>query len=442
MDSDEKERLQISNSEIASITDYFKAIAHPKRLNILYFLTVESMCDFTRLKKLTELSKTALANHLSQLEKLKLIKRVERGHYEITEDGKNLVHNTIEIYKKSQFSDINTSQSIGREYMKFISNIKMLSDIEFKSYWVSQLASLHGCLDYLGIKISTPWLFGVTGHAFIINIADRICPSGPTAWKNDMIIDLIQNIGIKIESFYAETCYSDYEEQLQNGWNFVKSSINQNHPCYGWQIGDIKEYYIIYGYDNVGYYYKGYFQEGGAGPKSWKDIGKMFIRLYSVKKANTSVDYSIQVKKAFQMVLKHSKNPSDWIHKPEYSSGLDGFDRWIRWIENGEAEQFGQAYNSRVWAECRSEAVNFLREARIHLNSKFKPYFDKAIEHYELVAKNLTKVNEMYPFDMNKLTINPIGINEKSRVGANLLKNAREAELNGLLDLEKILDIL
>jgi hypothetical protein len=271
---------------------------------------------------------------------------------------------------------------------------------------------------------------------------DQACPSGPTAWKNDMILDLGNNIGITIERFYAEPCELDYEKQIQNGWDFVVFSLKENSPCYGWQIGDIREFYIIYGFDNIGYYYKGYFQEEGAGPKPWKDIGKMHIALYSVKKGNKSVDPSTQVKLALQMVLRHSKNPSNWIYKPDYSSGIQGFDRWIKWVENGKAEQFGQAYNSGIWAECRQEAVKFLQEAKNRLTNNVKPYFDKAIKHYEIVANSLTKLANLYPFDMDKLTIEPIGINEKSRTAVNLLKNAREAEINGLSDLKDIFEIL
>ncbi|MFX0042481.1 MAG: winged helix-turn-helix domain-containing protein [Candidatus Hodarchaeota archaeon] len=442
MDFDKTNLLKSSKEESTYIAEYFKAIAHPMRLKILITLTLEGLCNFLRLKKLTNLSKTALANHLSQLENLKLIKRIERGHYKVTEDGELLVHNNIALYRSSEFSKINTRQSIGQQYMKSISNIKKLSNIEFKSYWVSQLVSLYGCLEYLGINISMPWLFGITGHAFIINIADHICPSGPTAWKNNMIRDLVQNVGASVEEFCADREDPDYEKKLKYAWDFVRSSIRDNNPCYGWQIGDVSEYYIIYGYDNNGYYYKGYFQEEGAGPKSWKEIGQMFIKMYSVKKDTTTVDIPTQVKKALKMVLKHSKNPDDWIYKPKYSSGLIGFDRWIKWVENGKAEQFGQAYNSQVWAECRQEAVKFLQEAKVHLNNKVKPYLEKAIENYEIVANNLTKVAELYPFEMKKLTIDPIGINDKSKVTINLLKKAREAESNGLRDLENIIELL
>lgn len=442
MDFDKKELLRISNDEINNITEYFKAIAHPKRLKILNTLNIERLCDFSRLKKITGLSKTALANHLSQLESLKLINRVERGHYEITEDGKNLVHNNIDLYKKSQFSNINIRKSIAQQYLNSMSNSKKLRNIEFKSYWVSQLASLHGCLEFLGVNISTAWLFGITGHAFIINIADHIDSDGPTAWNNEMILNLAKNLGVVIKEFCAEREDPEYEKRLKDGWSFIKSSINKNNPCYGWQIGDIREFYIIFGYDNIGYYYKGYFQEEGAGPKPWNEIGQMFIRIYSVEKEDDAVGFPTQVKNALQNVLKHSTNPDEWIFKPEFNSGLNGYERWIKWVENGKAEHFGHAYNSQVWAECRQEAVNFLSEAKTHLSNKFKPYLDKAMKNYEIVANNLTKVAELYPFNMNKLTIDPIGINEKSKLTVDLLKNAYEAEAKGLLDLEKIIEIL
>lgn len=36
--------------------------------------------------------------------------------------------------------------------------------------WVSHMGCLKGCLDYLGIGISEAWLYGGTGHAFVINL--------------------------------------------------------------------------------------------------------------------------------------------------------------------------------------------------------------------------------------------------------------------------------
>ena len=35
---------------------------------------------------------------------------------------------------------------------------------------VERLGCIKGCLDYLGRDISLPWLYGCTGHAFIISL--------------------------------------------------------------------------------------------------------------------------------------------------------------------------------------------------------------------------------------------------------------------------------
>lgn len=50
--------------------------------------------------------------------------------------------------------------------------MKTLEHLRWKRHYVSHLGCIKGCLNYLGMEISDAWLFGGTGHAFIINIAD------------------------------------------------------------------------------------------------------------------------------------------------------------------------------------------------------------------------------------------------------------------------------
>ncbi len=49
---------------------------------------------------------------------------------------------------------------------------KKLENLRWRSRWTSHLGCVKGCLDYLNIDISDAWLYGATGHAFIINVAD------------------------------------------------------------------------------------------------------------------------------------------------------------------------------------------------------------------------------------------------------------------------------
>jgi len=48
---------------------------------------------------------------------------------------------------------------------------KKIENLRWKPKWVSHMGCLKGCLDYLDLKVSDAWLYGATGHAFIINVA-------------------------------------------------------------------------------------------------------------------------------------------------------------------------------------------------------------------------------------------------------------------------------
>lgn len=46
----------------------------------------------------------------------------------------------------------------------------MLQDLGWKPRWVNHLGCLKGCLDHIGVEASDGWLYGVTGHAFVLNM--------------------------------------------------------------------------------------------------------------------------------------------------------------------------------------------------------------------------------------------------------------------------------
>jgi len=52
----------------------------------------------------------------------------------------------------------------------------------------------------------------------------------------------------------------------------VKDAIDEGLPCYGWEL-DIPEYYVVYGYDEKGYLFKGPMCEKGKGSKPWSELG-------------------------------------------------------------------------------------------------------------------------------------------------------------------------
>ena len=312
---------------------------------------------------------------------------------------------------------------------------KMLEGLKWSPKWVSHLGCIKGCLEYLKIDVSDAWLYGGTGHAFIINVSKDSCPSGPTAWKTEMLFKLGGNLGYTIDGSFAFKSMPDFKEKQKLAWDHIRESIDEGYPCYGWEL-DMAEFQNIYGYDDVGYYYRGPGSEEGKGPKPWDEVGESEIgvfELYSVRPGKPSSDEET-VKEALEFVLEHSEGPEKWIFT-NYSSGIAGFDTWMSGIEEGVASRDGLAYNAGVWNECRQFAVEFLNEARERLAFD---EFDEAIRHYSNVAKNLKGLTELCPFvfppDFSKITEDE----EKRSRAVNYLGRAKEVEEAGLRSLTKI----
>ena len=307
--------------------------------------------------------------------------------------------------------------------------------------WVSHLGSIKGCLDYLGVDVSEAWLYGGTGHAFVINVSRDSCPSGPTAWVTERLFALGRNLGYTIDGVFANKRIPDFQEKKKNAWEHVKESIDEGIPCYGWEL-DMAEFQIIYGYDDVGYYFKGPGSEEGKGPRPWETLGETeigIIEIYSVRPGTTAPPEQT-VKEALEFALEHAKGPEKWIF-PNYKSGLAGYDIWIDGIEDGVASRDGLGYNTSVWHACRRNAVDFLKEAKTRLDGMASE-LGEAIEHYSTVESYLRKATELHPFVWPpdfEVILEDV---EKRNKIAGYLRKAREAERSGLEALTKIVELL
>ncbi len=51
---------------------------------------------------------------------------------------------------------------------------KKLEDLDWSPKWVSHMGCIKGCLDHMGVGASDAWVYGASGHAFIINVHDVV----------------------------------------------------------------------------------------------------------------------------------------------------------------------------------------------------------------------------------------------------------------------------
>jgi hypothetical protein len=323
-------------------------------------------------------------------------------------------------------------------------NVVKLENLGWKPMWTTHMGCLKGCLEYLGMDVSDAWLFGATGHAFVINIHERVAASGPTLWNTEKLFELGSNLGYQITGVKGESTDSNFVEKQKEAWDMVRGAIDQGYPCYGWCL-NIPDYYVINGYDDVGYYYSGPMSKDFKMPLSWQELGKQEVQVLEayVVKPGKPADDRTTVREALEFAIEISKSPERWTF-PEFKTGLAGYDNWIRAMESDPVNvccNFGVVYNAEVWSECRTYAVEFLKEAKLRLaDSNLDPLFDEAISHYEVVVSELGKVKEQFPF----LESDPEHIKDPVRreKAVTALKAAREAEAKGLETLAKIVEVL
>ena len=316
---------------------------------------------------------------------------------------------------------------------------RTIDNLRWECKWVSQLGCIKGCLDYLGVEVSDAWLYGVSGYAFILNMHEVVCPSGPTAWNTSRMLELVKNAGCDLDCVFVHKSADEFEEKRKAVWERTRQAIDEGLPCYGWEL-DIPEFYVVYGYDDEGYYFSGPMHDDGGGPKPWRELGESgigFIEMFFLKKGPVADD-GTAVKQALEFAVEHSANPQKWI-LPKYKSGLDGFDIWINALESGTANPWGMAYNSAVWAECREHAAAFFGEMKERLGTDIQASADEAGEHYSVSANNLKDLSRLFPFP-------PQGEEVKNDVlcrrGVELLKKSKEADAAGLAVITRIAQAL
>jgi len=341
------------------------------------------------------------------------------------------VYDIFRLSARSYLEHHNQARGIVRARPAALKEARTLDSLRWVPRWASHVGCIKGCLDYLGIEVSDAWLFGATGHAFAINISNGLCPSGPTDWNTDRFLELGRNVGYGIQSI-DEWCPkkgdSLAETQLE-AWDYVRNCIDEGTPCYGWEL-DIPEYYVIYGYDEDGYYVSGPGCDEGAGPIPWQRLGTSEIGVVLVVGVRPAApaDARQAVRDALTYALELGHNRRKWTDR---AGGLAGYDLWIETMEAGKADRFGLGYNAAVWAESRRFAVEFLQEARERLDNGLHPLFDRAIASYETVARQLKAVSDAYPFrDVDK--DGRVEVDAHAMTAIEALKQARTAEATGL----------
>jgi len=254
---------------------------------------------------------------------------------------------------------------------------------------------------YIGREISDGWLYGATGYAFIMNIAENVAIAGPGAAQLNYIRNLEPNLGISTRDRLSSVVMApDFAEKQVAAWEFLKEKLDAGIPCYGTGVTFIM-FFVIYGYEREDILYASDMVDGRRGRVSWRDLGRIDdgggFEVGSVEAIDVVLDDRRTVKDAFEFALSVGAERKNQVFDSGVS-GLAAYDAWIAYIEAGTALAPGISYNADCWQECRYYAEQFLREAGERIGAELQPLFEGAADHYKDVHVALNGIRELFPF--------------------------------------------
>jgi len=180
----------------------------------------------------------------------------------------------------------------------------------------SLMGVMRGVLDYYDIKISDGRAFGGSGHAFLINIHEVVCPSGPYCWKYDRFYRLLQNLGLQMThlGFFHK---NRKIEERKKAEDIMRQHLDNKRPCSVLNMDN----QIIYGYDD-----KVFFLSQPWDPKcevtpprltsgTWDEFGdEIHTDLFFYQKIHPADDASV-IRDSLHYALDLFKNPDQYILK-------------------------------------------------------------------------------------------------------------------------------
>jgi len=237
-----------------------------------------------------------------------------------------------------------------------------LANLHQSRHNTTLLGVVRGAADYYGLEVSTPLLFGLTGHAFLIHIHEALCPSGPYCFPRERFYALLRHVGLAVTGlgfFGAQSSAgerAEVEAQLRAGLDAGRPGFLCN-----------MEYQLITGYDETGLLTAQPWGPEHAYPQAhltfgtWEEFGDGIHVDFHLLDAVPPLDRREAVLASLAYAQDVWANPTAHA-RGAYGIGPDAYRNWLQAIADGHGPSHGNWWNAVVWAECRSHAAQYVSE--------------------------------------------------------------------------------
>jgi hypothetical protein len=229
------------------------------------------------------------------------------------------------------------------------------------SFNTTRMGVLKGAADYYEIRHTAPTLFGASGHAFMINISEELCPSGPYCWNGSKADPLIANLGLRLTDlgFFSPESGGEARADVERK---VRDALDQGTPCSLINL----ENQLITGYDESGFFTAQPWSPGHDFPparlsfSSWEEFGDSFhVSFFAIERV-PSANRRTAILDSLDYAIDLHRNPA--AHTSDgYGVGPEAYENWLSAITD-HGSGHGNWWNATVWSECRGMAAGYAAE--------------------------------------------------------------------------------
>jgi hypothetical protein len=298
-----------------------------------------------------------------------------------------------------------------------------LSNYYFSGLEASQIGALKSVADYYHIPVSSSWIYGMTGMAFLI-VHDQSFKKENAGPPDTDLFKLAHNVGLSIEGVHTYAENGMFKELQRGLWNSAREAINKGYPVFAKNIDIENQTSVVYGYDTVGYYtyswHSGNGHENADDVIPWGKLGqslcpcgycksnreifnivvetKGLISLHWAKRIPPANPLSA-LKDALKFVIGLNDQGVIRWHNEKYLIGRQAYIEWISALERNEINKFDFSLTLEPIADARSHAVLFLLEVKDSVYGLSSMLIDEVLEVYKKITEIYKALVHKFPYE-------------------------------------------
>ena len=301
-------------------------------------------------------------------------------------------------------------------------NKVQIENYKFSGIDASLIGAIKSVADYYQIPLTTSWIYGMTGLAFLHVLDDNLVEpnGGPTEPE---VFNLVRNIGLDINGLHVYAEGDDFINLQAEVWEKARQAITSKQPVFAKNIDIGNQTSIIYAYDDVGYYtrtwHTGY--ENSEDVIPWNLLGLSqcpCINCVNDRKsvhqtANSAsslislhwatpiqpVDKLTALKDALGFVIRLNEQGSYTWSEKTYLVGSKAYEKWLAALESNDVDKYFFSLFLEILYEARSHAINFLTEMKGKVLGLSDQTIDEGINKYNEIALKYKLLKELYPYE-------------------------------------------